>query len=87
MKALFETEKTVLMVPQRAVGELQGIYQVAVVDADNTVKIRGVKVGERFEGFWIIQEGLEPGERVVAEGTQKVRDGVKVNPRPYAAKP
>jgi membrane fusion protein (multidrug efflux system) len=68
------------------VGELQGIYQVAVVNADNTVKIRNVKVGERFEGFWIIQEGLKLGERIVAEGTQKVREGVKVSPKPYSAK-
>jgi membrane fusion protein (multidrug efflux system) len=84
VRALVESQKGALMVPQRAVGELQGIYQVAVVDADNTVKMRNVKVGERFEGFWIIQEGLKPGERVVAEGTQKVREGVKVNPKPYS---
>jgi membrane fusion protein (multidrug efflux system) len=84
VRALVKTEKGALMVPQRAVGDLQGIYQVAVVEADNTVKIRNVKVGERFEGFWVIQEGLKPGERVVAEGTQKVREGVKVNPKPYS---
>jgi membrane fusion protein, multidrug efflux system len=58
VRALMKTEKGALMVPQRAVSELQGLYQVAVVDADNTVKIRNVKVGERFEEFWIIQEGL-----------------------------
>jgi membrane fusion protein (multidrug efflux system) len=87
VRALVKTESGALMVPQRAVGELQGIYQVAVVDADNSVKIREVKVGERFEGFWIIREGLKPGERVVAEGTQKVREGVKVSPKPYSAKP
>ena len=87
VRALMKTQKGALMVPQRAVGELQGIYQVAVVEADDTVKIRNVKVGERFEGFWIIAEGLKAGERVIAEGTQKVRDGVKVNPKPYAAKP
>jgi RND family efflux transporter MFP subunit len=86
VRALIKTEKAALMVPQRAVGELQGIYQVAVVDADNTVKLRNVKVGERFEGWWIIQEGLKPGERVIAEGIQKVREGVKVNPKPYSAK-
>jgi membrane fusion protein (multidrug efflux system) len=84
VRALLKTEKGALMVPQRAVGDLQGIYQVAVVEADNTVKIRNVKVGERSGEFWVIQEGLKPGERVVAEGTQKVREGVKVNPKPYA---
>jgi membrane fusion protein (multidrug efflux system) len=86
VRALLKTEKGALMVPQRAVGELQGIYQVAVVGADNMVKIRNVKVGERFEGFWIIQEGLKLGERVIAEGTQKVREGVKVSPKPYSTK-
>jgi membrane fusion protein, multidrug efflux system len=45
-----------------------------------------VKVGERSGEFWVIKEGLKPGEKVVAEGIQKVRDGVKVNPRPYSAK-
>ena len=81
-----KTEKGALMVPQRAVSDLQGIYQVAVVEGDNTVKMRNVKVGERFEEFWIIQEGLKLGERVIAEGTQKVREGVKVSPKPYSAK-
>jgi len=87
VRALIKTEKGALMVPQRAVGELQGIYQVAVVDADNKVKIRNVKVGERFEGFWIIKEGLKAGERVIVEGTQKVREGTKVNPTPFTTKP
>jgi len=86
VRALMKTEKGALMVPQRAVSDLQGIYQVAVVEGDDTVKMRNVKVGERYEGFWIIQEGLKLGERVVAEGTQKVREGVKVNPKPYSAK-
>ncbi|WP_373501449.1 efflux RND transporter periplasmic adaptor subunit [Desulfococcus sp.] len=87
VKALMATEKGALMVPQRAVAELQGTYRVAVVDADNTVRLRSVKVGERFEAFWVIQEGLRPGERVVVEGIQKVREGVKVSPVPYSAKP
>jgi membrane fusion protein (multidrug efflux system) len=86
VRALMKTEKAALMVPQRAVGELQGMYQVAVVESDNTVKIRNVKVGGRSDGFWIIQEGLKAGERVVVEGTQKVREGVKVNPKPYSVK-
>ena len=83
VRALMGTEKNALLVPQRAVGELQGSYQVAVVDADNTVKIRNVKVGERYGDLWVIRKGLTPGERVVAEGTQKVGDGVKVMPKPY----
>jgi membrane fusion protein (multidrug efflux system) len=86
VKALMKTETGALMVPQRAVGELQGIYQVAVVEADNTVKLRNVKVGERIGEMWVISEGLKRGERVIAEGTQKVRAGVKVNPKPFTPK-
>jgi membrane fusion protein (multidrug efflux system) len=78
------TEKGALLVPQRTVGDLQGSYQVAVVDADNTVKITNVKVGERLGELWVIREGLKPGDRVVAEGTQKVGNGVKVSPKPFA---
>ena len=74
-----------LVVPQRAVSELQGGYQVAVVGADNKVSIRPVKVGERDGTMWIINDGLKPGERVVAEGTQKVRPGVTVQPKPFVA--
>ena len=84
VRALMGTEKDALLVPQRAVGELQGNYQVAVVGADNKVKITPVKVGERTDGYWIVKEGLKPGGRVVAEGTQKVRDGSKVDPKPYS---
>ncbi|MBI5580719.1 MAG: efflux RND transporter periplasmic adaptor subunit [Deltaproteobacteria bacterium] len=84
VRALMKTEKGAILVPQRAVGELQGSYQVAAVDAENTVRIRGVTVGERIGNLWIIREGLKPGDRVVAEGTQKVSNGVKVTPKPYA---
>jgi len=83
VRALMKTEKGAILVPQRAVGELQGSYQVAVVDADNTVRIRGVTVGERIGNLWVIREGLKAGDRVVAEGTQKVGNGAKVTPKPY----
>jgi membrane fusion protein (multidrug efflux system) len=86
VRALMKTEKGAILVPQRAVGELQGSYQVAVVDADNTVRIRGVTVGERIGNLWVIREGLKAGDRVVAEGTQKVGNGVKVTPKPYTPK-
>jgi len=86
VRALMKTEKGAILVPQRAVGELQGSYQVAVVEADNTVRIRGVTVGERVGNLWVIREGLKAGDRVVAEGTQKVGNGVKVTPKPYASK-
>jgi multidrug efflux pump subunit AcrA (membrane-fusion protein) len=60
--------------------ELQGSYQVAVVGSDNKVTLRTVKIGERTGAMWIIDEGLKPGERVVMEGVQKVRDSMLVHP-------
>ena len=75
------------LVPQRAVTELQGSYQVAVVGKDNKVSIRPVKVGERVDSLWIVQEGLKPGERVVAEGIQRVHADMTVNPKPLKAMP
>jgi membrane fusion protein (multidrug efflux system) len=73
-----------LLVPQRAVTELQGSYQVAVVDSGNKVSIRNVQVGGHVGTMWVINQGLKPGERVVAEGVQKVRPGIQVNPQPFA---
>jgi RND family efflux transporter MFP subunit len=72
-----------LLVPQRAVTELQGTYQVAVVGTANKIEIRTVKPGDRVGNQWIIDEGLKPGERVVAEGVQKVGPGMPVNPLPF----
>jgi membrane fusion protein (multidrug efflux system) len=83
VRAVTESLKDALVVPQRAVQEVQGNHQVAVVGADDTVDIRAVKVGPRYEGLWVITDGVKPGERVVAEGLQKVRTGAKVNPKPY----
>jgi len=68
-----------ILVPQRAVMELQGIYQVAVVGSDNKASIRTVKVGETQDGLWIIEEGLTADDRVVVEGIQNVKDGALVN--------
>lgn len=87
VRALLGVEANAILVPQRAVGELQGNYQVAVVGADNTVSIKGVQVGERVGKLWVIRQGLAPGDRVVAEGTQKVGNGAKVNPVPFASEP
>ena len=83
VRAVTSVKEGALLVPQRAVTELQGSYQVAVVGADNKVGMRTVKVGERVGTEWVIEEGLQPGERVVAEGTQKVRPGAAVNPQPF----
>jgi RND family efflux transporter MFP subunit len=83
IRTAVRVQKDALLVPQRAVSELQGAYQVAVVDGENKVSIRTVKVGDRVGSLWIIADGLRPGERVVAEGVQKVRPGAQVNPKPY----
>jgi RND family efflux transporter MFP subunit len=85
VRAVIRLQQGALLVPQRAVSELQGGYQVAVVAADDKVSIRTVTVGDRVGTQWIIAEGLNPGERVVAEGVQKVRAGSQVNPKPFAA--
>jgi RND family efflux transporter MFP subunit len=87
VRAITTTRKGALLVLQRAVTELQGSYQVAVVGNDNKVSIRPVKVGERVGTEWIIEEGLKPGEKVVAEGTQRVKAGVTVDPKPFKAMP
>ena len=73
-----------LLVPQRAVTDLQGSYQVAVVDSGNKVSIRNVQVGDTIGKMWVINQGLKPGENVVAEGVQKVRAGMQVSPKPFA---
>ena len=80
--AVISIQHGALLVPQRAVSELQGGYQIAVVDGDNKVNVRTVAVGDRVGSQWIILSGLTQSERVVAEGVQKVRTGVLVNPKP-----
>lgn len=82
--AMVDKLTNALLVPQRAVSEIQGMYQVAVVSADNKVTLRTVKVGPRVDNLWVITEGLQPGEKVVAEGLQRVRDGMTVSPSPVS---
>jgi membrane fusion protein (multidrug efflux system) len=82
-----ETLSAALLVPQRAVKEIQGIYQLAVVGSDNKVALRTVKVGPRFGDLWVISEGIKPQDRIVVEGLQRVRDGVVVSPKPAAQAP
>jgi membrane fusion protein (multidrug efflux system) len=80
VRAAVDVKKGAVLVPQRAVQELQGIYNVAVIKPDDTVDIRMVTPGERIGSLWVIEKGLEPGDKVVVEGIQKVRPGVKVTP-------
>ena len=83
VRAVTSVTEGALLIPQRAVSELQGSYQVAIVGADKKVSIRAVKVGERSGSMWVIDDGLKLGEVVVAEGTQKVRPGMTVEPKPF----
>jgi membrane fusion protein, multidrug efflux system len=78
------TEKDALLIPQRAVNEVQGEYQVVVLSAENKAEFRSVEVGERSGEDWIITKGLKPNERVVVEGFQKLRNGTPVAARPYS---
>ena len=86
VRAVTATKPAALLVPQRAVSELQGSYQLAIVGGDNKIEMRTVKVGERSGSQWIIEDGLKAGEIVVVEGTQKIKPGAVVNPKPYANK-
>jgi membrane fusion protein (multidrug efflux system) len=83
IRATMSVVKDALLVPQRAITDVQGKYLLAIVGADNKVDIRPVKVGERIGSEWLIAEGLKPGEKVIAEGTQKVRPGMSVETKPF----
>ena len=72
-----------MLVPQRAIAELQGIYQVGVVGADNKVAIRAVKPGPQYGDMWVIDSGIQPGDSVVVDGLQRLRDGMSVIPTPF----
>ena len=80
-KARFVTDlkEDALLVPQIAVQEIQGLYNVMVVKPDSTVEQRMVKAGERVGNLWVIDSGLKPGEKVIVEGLQKVKPGVQVS--------
>jgi len=81
VRASIGTRTGALLVPQRAVNEMQGNYSVAVVDPNNTIRFAIVKVGDRIGSDWIVEEGLKPGERVVADGLFKIGPGMPVNPK------
>ncbi len=85
VRAVTGEDQGALLVPQPAVSELQGGYEVDVVGADNRVTTRPVQVGDRVGTMWIVSGGLKPGDRVVVEGQQKVRTGMQVQPRPFPA--
>lgn len=90
IRAQMGLKKGALLIPQRAVTEVQGRYLVAAVGPDNKVAIKQVKAAERYGQLWVIDEGLQTGDKVVAEGVQKVKEGMVVSPKPFepeASKP
>lgn len=87
VQAQIGVNKNALVVPQRAVAEMQGRKLIAVVGADNKVSIKPISTGETFGEMWVITGPIKPGDKVVAEGIQKVRDGATVNPVPFGSVP
>src|SRR5436190_5031226 len=83
IRVLYEVKPGALLVPQRAVTELQGTTQVALVGSDNKVHIQPVKMGRRIEHDWIVEEGVKAGDKIIVEGIQKAREGAVVNPKPW----
>lgn len=83
IRALTQIQKGALLVPQRAVSEIQGGYEVAEVGPNNKIALRAVQVGPQVGSLWVITHGVAPGDRVVAEGTEKVRNGMLITPQTY----
>jgi RND family efflux transporter MFP subunit len=84
VRAQTETKTNAFLVPQRAITQLQGSYQVITVDSENKAHIQPVKAGEQSGSQWIIDSGLKPNDRVIVEGLQKAKDGIAVSPSPFS---
>jgi membrane fusion protein (multidrug efflux system) len=80
VRAVTELRKAAMLIPQRAVAELQGIYQVGVVSSDNKVTVETVKLGPLYGDMWVVESGLQPGANVIVDGLQRVRTGMTVAP-------
>jgi membrane fusion protein (multidrug efflux system) len=87
VRGVLEQRTGALAVPQRAVMETQGIFQLVVVGDDGTVDLRQVQMGPRVGDQWIVESGLEPGERVALEGLQRMRPGMQVVAKDAPAEP
>ena len=87
VRILLDTRRGALLVPQRAIQELQSIYTVAIVDSSNKVAFRTVKVGQKVDSLWVVEDGLKAGEQVVVEGLQRIQDGMTVSAKPAPASP
>ncbi|MGE5141312.1 MAG: efflux RND transporter periplasmic adaptor subunit [Rudaea sp.] len=86
VRAAIEVQKGALLVPQQAVFDLQGTHEIAVVNDVNKVVIRSATLGNTVGHDWIVRNGVNPGERVIVEGVQKVRSGMTVDPKPFRAR-
>jgi membrane fusion protein, multidrug efflux system len=87
VRVLVETLHNALLVPQQAVSELQGSFEAAIVDGNNAVNIQAIKVGDQIGSSWVILDGLNPGDRVIIDGIQKVTTGMRVKPKLSQQKP
>ncbi len=83
IRAITEMRKDALLIPQQAVSEFQGIYQVGVIASDNKATIKNVKLGPQFGDMWVVEEGLNAGENVVVDGLQRIKNGMTVSPTPF----
>jgi RND family efflux transporter MFP subunit len=83
IRAVTELRKSAMLIPQQAVSELQGVYQVGVVGADNKVTIQTVKLGPQFGDMWVVESGLQAGDNVVVDGLQRIKTGMTVAPAPF----
>jgi membrane fusion protein (multidrug efflux system) len=83
IRAITQLRKGALLIPQASVSELQGVYQVAVISPENKVEMRTVKLGPQFGDMWVVESGLQAGEKVVVDGLQRVKGGMTVAPTPF----
>jgi len=83
IRAVTELRKSAVLIPQQAVSELQGVYQVGVVTSDNKVTIKAVKLGPQFGNMWVVESGLQAGDNVVVDGLQRIKTGMTVAPTPF----
>ena len=83
IRAVTELRKGALLIPQQCVSELQGIYQVGVVAADNKATIKTIKLGPQTGDMWVVESGLQPGDNVVVDGLQRIKSGMTVAPSPF----
>jgi membrane fusion protein (multidrug efflux system) len=83
IRAVTEVRKGALLIPQQAVSELQGIYQVGVVGSDNKATIKTMTLGPQFGDMWVVDSGLQAGENVIVDGLQRIKTGMTVAPVPF----